>query len=173
MEVTVSYLTPSFAASYSEKKTKNVPEQPVITQKLEPKMYQTQSEIPDSSTDRLLSATQNTLTDSILYRIVESYNAVFTVKLVERRIPIEYNPPSPIHEKKFRAKSIKPNFSPHRFPVLHVCCCYFCFILSTNYYLSRLYVTSVLRYLKMLISSPYLLTFNSQKQFIKDMYVYS
>ena len=65
-----------------QEKAKNVPEQPVITQKLEPKVSQTQSEIPDSSTDRLLSATQNTPTGSTLYKIVESYNAVFSVQLV-------------------------------------------------------------------------------------------
>jgi len=75
-----------------KRRVKNVSEEPVITQKLEHKMSQTQSKIADSSTDRLLSATQNTPTCSILYKIVECYNVVFTVKLVQRRIPIEFNP---------------------------------------------------------------------------------
>jgi len=67
-----------------KRKAKNLSEEPVITQKLESKISQTQSEIPDSPTDRLLSATQNTPMGSILYKIVESYIAVFfPVKLVQ------------------------------------------------------------------------------------------
>lgn len=63
-----------------KRKAKNFPEEPVITQKLESKMSQTQSEIPDSSTGKLLSATQNTSTGSILYKIAESYRDVFLYK---------------------------------------------------------------------------------------------
>jgi len=63
-----------------KRKAKNLPEEPVITQKLESKMSQTQSEIPDSSTGKLLSATQNTPTGSILYKMAESYEDVFLRK---------------------------------------------------------------------------------------------